>query len=189
MGTQTMQSLANHFLVAMPNMDDPIFQEGVIYICEHNEDGAMGFLINKPSPILLGQLFDQIHDKPGWLDSEKIVYFGGPVQSDRGFLLHSPVGHWQSSLTLADDMAVTTSRDILADIAKDNGPEKMLVTLGCSSWEKDQLEQEIANNHWLVVPADKELIFNVQPDERYRKALSLIGINAGDIFITQPGHA
>ena len=189
MKTPQMKSLVNHFLVAMPSMDDPLFQGGVIYICEHNEDGAMGFLINKPSPILLGQLFDQIKDKPGRLDGEKIVYFGGPVQADRGFLLHSPVGRWQSTLTLESDMAITTSRDILSDIARNKGPDELLVTLGCASWTKNQLETEITNNYWLTIPADKEIIFHTLPEERYQKALSLIGIEPSNIFISKAGHA
>ncbi len=185
-----MQSLVNHFLVAMPHMDDPLFQDGVIYVCEHNEDGAMGFLINKPSPIMLGQLFDQVIDKPVRLDGEQVVFFGGPVQADRGFLLHSPAGRWQSSILLKEsDIAITTSRDILSDIANNDGPEKVLVTLGCSSWSKNQLETEIANNCWLTIPADKNILFHTQPEERYQKALSLIGIHSSDIFISEAGHA
>ncbi len=184
-----MQSLVNHFLVAMPSMDDPLFQEGVIYLCEHNEDGAMGFLINKPSPILLGQLFEQVKERPTRLDADNIVYFGGPVQADRGFLLHSPAGHWQSTLKLDSDIAITTSRDILSDIARNNGPEQLLVTLGCASWSKDQLETEIANNFWLTIPANKEIMFHTSPEDRYQKALSLIGIDSQSVFISKPGHA
>ncbi len=186
-----MQSLVNHFLVAMPHMDDPLFQDGVIYICEHNEDGAMGFLFIIPSPIMLGQLFDQVVEKPIRLGEEQVVFFGGPVQADRGFLLHSPAGRCQSSVLLKEsDIAITTSRDILSDIANNNGPEKVLVTLGCSSWSKNQLETEIANNYWLTIPADKNILFNVLPEERYQKALSLIGINAAShMLISEAGHA
>lgn len=189
MKSHKMTSLANHFLVAMPNMDDPLFQEGVIYMCEHNEEGAMGVLINKPSPIMLGQLFDLAKDRPSHLDSDQVIYFGGPVQSERGFLLHPPFGKWQSTLTLGNDIAITTSRDILTDIAKDKGPEDLLVTLGCSSWTKNQLEDEIANNYWLTIPYNKEIMFDCLPEERYQKALSLIGIRPESIFIFKAGHA
>ncbi|WP_434778234.1 YqgE/AlgH family protein [Neisseria sp. Ec49-e6-T10] len=183
-----MQPLVNHFLIAMPDMQDPFFQEGVVYLCEHNEEGAMGFLVNKPSSIFFGQLFDQVRERIPKKHDDDIVFFGGPVQSDRGFLLHAPVGQWQSSLVIDSDIAITTSKDILTGIAKDNGPEDLLVALGYSAWDKGQLEDELARNDWLTVPASKEVIFHTPPKERYQKALSLLGITP-DMLVSKAGHA
>ncbi|GGY08566.1 YqgE/AlgH family protein [Paludibacterium paludis] len=182
-------TLSNQFLIAMPNMADPLFARALVYLCEHGEHGAMGLIVNKPSGVALAQLFDQI-DLP--LDKSatgsRPVYFGGPVQPDRGFVLHTPVGDWQSSLTVSDDMALTTSKDILLAVSEDKGPERFLVTLGYSGWQSGQLEQEIAANAWLTVATDPSIIFEVPPEERYDKAMALLGFDpsllSGDI-----GHA
>lgn len=182
-------SLAHQFLIAMPNMADPLFARSIIYMCEHGEHGAMGLIVNKPSGIALAQLFEQI-DLP--LKDREIatlpVYFGGPVHPDRGFVLHDPVGSWQSSLLVTDDMALTTSKDVLAAVADGNGPQHMIVTLGYAGWSSGQLESEIAQNSWLNVPADPEIIFGIPAESRFDAAIALLGFDpsllSGDI-----GHA
>lgn len=182
-------TLSHQFLIAMPNMADPLFARSVIYMCEHGEHGAMGLIVNKPSGIALAQLFEQI-DLP--LKDREIatvpVYFGGPVHPDRGFVLHDPVCNWQSSLLVTDDMALTTSKDVLAAVAEGNGPRHMIVTLGYAGWSSGQLESELAQNAWLNVPADPEIIFSVPPEGRFDAAMALLGFDpsllSGDI-----GHA
>lgn len=182
-------SLSNQFLIAMPNMADPLFARALVYLCEHGEHGAMGLIVNKPSGVALAQLFDQIDLA---LDKSETgshpVYFGGPVQPDRGFVLHSPTGNWQSSLQITDQIALTTSKDILVAVSEDKGPEQFIVTLGYSGWQSGQLESEIAANGWLTVDADPAIIFARPPEERYDCAMALLGFDpsllSGDI-----GHA
>lgn len=183
-----IKPLINHFLIAMPNMEDPFFHDGVVFICEHTDNGAMGVLINKPSNIFFSQLFDQVKQViPEPLSHDK-VYFGGPIQPDRGFMLHTPPGSWQSSLLVDDIVAITTSKDILFDLAQGKGPEKIIATLGFSGWESGQLEDELAQNSWLTVKADPSIIFDVPSEERYVQALSLLGIDH-KFLIGQAGHA
>jgi putative transcriptional regulator len=182
-------SLANQFLIAMPNMADPIFARALVYLCEHGEHGAMGLIINKPSGIALAQLFDQI-DLP--LQNKNIaatqVLFGGPVQPDRGFVLHSPVSDWQSSLVITDELMLTTSKDVLSAVSEGKGPERIVVTLGYAGWSSGQLEDEIANNAWLTAPCDPDIIFSVPAEERFDAAMALLGFDpsllSGDV-----GHA
>jgi putative transcriptional regulator len=182
-------SLANQFLIAMPNMADPIFARALVYLCEHGEHGAMGLIINKPSGIALAQLFDQI-DLP--LQNSAMaaapVLFGGPVQPDRGFVLHSPVNDWQSSLTITDELMLTTSKDVLAAVSEGTGPERVLVTLGYAGWSAGQLEAEITSNAWLTAPCDQHILFDVPPEERFDAAIALLGFDpsllSGDV-----GHA
>jgi putative transcriptional regulator len=182
-------SFSDHFLIAMPNMADPLFARALVYLCEHGEHGAMGLIVNKPSGIAMAQLFDQI-DLPLMKAplSASSVFFGGPVQPDRGFVLHAPVGKWQSSLQVTGEMALTTSKDILVAVSEDKGPEQVLITLGYAGWSAGQLEEEIANNAWLTVPSDPEIIFSLPVEQRYDAAMALLGVNSlqlsGDI-----GHA
>lgn len=182
-------SLANHFLIAMPGMSDPLFAKSVVYICEHGEHGAMGVIINKPSGLVLAQLLEQI-DLPLADDSANTlaVHFGGPVQPDRGFVLHQPIGNWQSSLTVTDDMALTTSKDILKAVADGEGPDKIFVSLGYAGWEKNQLEEEIAANQWLTVAAEDWVIFDSADEERYRSATLLLGFDPS-LLAGGAGHA
>lgn len=185
----TTLSFSNQFLIAMPNMADPLFARALVYVCEHGEQGAMGLIINKPSGIALAQLFDQI-DLP--LQDEAMralpVYFGGPVQPDRGFVLHAPAGNWQSSLLVTDTMAMTTSKDVLAAVAEGHGPERMLITLGYAGWSAGQLEEEMAANAWLSCDSDPAVIFSVPPEERYAAAVASLGFDPA-LLSGEVGHA
>src|SRR5258708_862560 len=145
-------SLTHHFLIAMPSMADPHFADTLIYICEHNDQGALGIVVNKPIDMTLSALFEQINIPLG--DSglrETKVHYGGPVQIDRGFVLHRPLGNWQSTLAISDDLGLTTSKDVLEAVARGEGPKDVLVSLGYAGWSAGQLEQEIAQNAWLTV--------------------------------------
>jgi putative transcriptional regulator len=158
-------NLANHFLIAMPSMQDPIFGGTVVYVCEHNENGVLGVVINKPTDMTMEVLFDRIDLEVSsaaerHLESEPIM-FGGPVQDDRGFVLHTPGAHYSSSLTVTNDVAFTTSIDVLEAVARGNGPERMMVSIGYAGWSPGQLEDELARNGWLTVAADPRVVFEV----------------------------
>jgi putative transcriptional regulator len=182
-------SLAHHFLIAMPDMADPLFAKSIVYLCEHGEQGAMGVIINKPSGIVLAQLLEQI-DLPLTNDDTNTtpVFFGGPVQPDRGFVLHKPIGNWQSTLTITDDLALSTSKDILAAVADGRGPDKLQISLGYAGWEKGQLEEEIAANSWLTVAAEDWVIFDTPVEERYTCAIKLLGFDPA-LLSSVSGHA
>ncbi|MGS1007639.1 YqgE/AlgH family protein [Achromobacter anxifer] len=181
-------NFANQFLIAMPGMVEGSLAGSVIYVCEHTERGALGLVINRPTDLTLGTLFERI-DLTLEIGPVKdtLVFFGGPVQTDRGFVLHAPAGDYSSSIKLGD-MALTTSRDVLQAVADGKGPARMLVTLGYAGWGAGQLESEMSQNAWLSVGADDSIIFDVPPEERYPAALKLLGIDpvmlAGDA-----GHA
>ena len=185
-----IDNLTDYFLIAMPEMDDQFFAGSVVYICEHNDEGAMGVCINKPSPLTMNQFFEAINERTPLKYDETAVLLGGPMQVDRGYLVNTPVGSWESSLLVTDDIAFTTSRDIIENLAKnrDNDMNKTLATIGYSGWKKDQLEQELADNAWLVVPANQHIMFDVPVDERYQAALALLGVNAGQLVLGV-GHA
>lgn len=183
-------SLANHFLIAMPAVQDPFFGGSVVYLCEHSPEGAMGVVINKPSPIRMDQIFDSIKQPTPLKFHSEAVLMGGPVQIDRGFLVHTPVGSWQSSLLVSDDIAVTTSRDILQGLADETQVAKSIATIGYASWGKGQLEEEIANNDWLTVSADNSVLFDLPLEERYQAALNLLGLRAPQLLVMGgAGHA
>ncbi|MGW9067788.1 YqgE/AlgH family protein [Achromobacter animicus] len=181
-------NFANQFLIAMPGMVEGSLAGSVIYVCEHTDRGALGLVINRPTDLTLGTLFERI-DLTLEIGPVKdtFVFFGGPVQTDRGFVLHAPAGDYSSSIKLGD-MALTTSRDVLQAVADGTGPARMLVTLGYAGWGAGQLESEMGQNAWLSVSADAHIIFDVPPEERYPAALKLLGIDpvmlAGDA-----GHA
>lgn len=181
-------SLANHFLIAMPDMQDQFFRESVVYICEHNADGAMGIIVNKPSPIMMDLLFDAAKTPTPERFHGQWVLMGGPVQVDRGFLVHTPTGSWESSLLVTDDIAMTTSRDIIIGLTQDNEVNKALATIGYSSWSAGQLEQELAANSWLSVPADMKVLFDIPYKLRYQAALKLLNINVANLS-GLAGHA
>lgn len=181
-------SLANHFLIAMPDMQDQFFRESVVYICEHNADGAMGIIVNKPSPIMMDLLFDAAKTPTPERFHGQWVLMGGPVQVDRGFLVHTPTGSWESSLMVTDDIAMTTSRDIIIGLTQDNEVNKALATIGYSSWSAGQLEQELAANSWLSVPADMKVLFDIPYKQRYQAALKLLNINVANLS-GLAGHA
>lgn len=180
--------LSNQFLIAMPALTESSFAGAVIYVCEHTPRGALGLVINRPTDLTLGSLFERIDLK---LEIAPIkdapVFFGGPVQTDRGFVLHRPTGAYSSSMQVGQ-LTLTTSRDVLQAVAEGAGPAEMLVTLGYAGWGAGQLELEMAENAWLTVDAEAHVIFDVPPAERYPAALRLLGIDpimlAGDV-----GHA
>jgi putative transcriptional regulator len=181
--------LTNQFLIAMPAMADPNFAGSVVYICEHSERGALGLVINRPTELTLARLFDKIDLKleiAPWKDEP--VFFGGPVQTERGFVLHAPRGEYSSSLVVGGDIALTTSKDILEAVAGGSGPQRMLVTLGYSGWGAGQLESEISQNAWLTVQADSRVIFDAPAETRFAEALRLLGIDSLQLT-GQAGHA
>ncbi len=186
-----MQSvnLTHHFLIAMPNMADPHFSKTLTYICEHNEQGALGLVINRPIEMMLSALLDQVSIPVSSRQCDSIpVHFGGPVQTDRGFVLHGPVGDWQSTLSISAGIGLTTSRDILQAVARGEGPRHMLVTLGYSGWAPGQLEQELAQNAWLTVAARDDVMFELPPAQRLVAAMQMLGVDYATLS-EDAGHA
>lgn len=184
-----IQDLSNHFLVAMPGLADPNFSNAVIYICEHNLDGAMGLIINHPLDIPLSQIFDQFEISYSAKRGEQSLLSGGPVQVDRGFVLHRPgTSQWESTLPVSKDICLTASNDIIYDIAKERGPNDLIITLGYAGWGASQLEEELASNAWLTVPGDADIIFNVPFHERATAATAKIGIDLKQLS-PHVGHA
>lgn len=178
----TVLNLTDHFLIAMPAMLDPIFGGSVVYLCEHNANGALGVVINKPTDMTMEVLFERIDLKLEIAPSDlpqppEPVMFGGPVQVERGFVLHSPVRQFSSTLEVSSEVALTTSKDVLEAVAHGDGPARMLVSLGCSGWSAGQLEEELGRNGWLTVPADPAIIFELPVGERFNAALRLLGID------------
>lgn len=181
-------NLTNHFLVAMPQMADPNFGGAVVFIAEHSEQGALGLVINRPMELTMKSLFDRI-DLPLSSPLEGApIYFGGPVQTDRGFVLHTPIGKWGSTVVVADDLGLTSSKDVLEAVSRGQGPDRLLVTLGYSGWGPGQLEDELARNAWLTMPADADVIFDAPADERLSRAFGLLGINPA-FLSAAAGHA
>lgn len=188
-----MQNLQGQLLVAMPSLEDPFFQRSVTYICEHNEEGAMGLVLNQPIEDLnLAELLSKVQDlHRDNLSASHLtqpVFAGGPVNQERGFVLHTTQSGWASSLKLDSDLMVTTSKDILQILGTDLEPTKYLVTLGYAGWEAGQLEQEIAENSWLIIPADPELIFDVKAEEMWEASGRKLGIEITQIS-PEAGHA
>jgi len=181
--------LTHHFLIAMPNMVDPYFAKSLTYICEHNDQGALGVVVNRPIDLSLQALFERINLKLESHDLHDIpVYFGGPVQTDRGFVLHQPVGEWHSTLKVRDSVGLTTSKDILEAVGKGGGPVKMLVTLGYSGWAAGQLEHELGQNAWLTVEAGEKIIFDLPAEEKLPAAMELLGVDFASLS-DESGHA
>ena len=212
--------LTHHFLIAMPGLEDALFEHSVVYVCEHNERGALGLIINKPSDLLLSGLFEKIALTLNRTDlSDAPVFLGGPVQTERGFVLHEPMGQggesvYSSTLVIKGEssetapeqdpsdesesdgeantsparLEMTTSKDVLEAMAEGAGPKKALVTLGYATWGKGQLESELAENAWLTVQADYAIIFDTPPEQRYARAMGLLGLDAGMLH-GEAGHA
>jgi putative transcriptional regulator len=186
--------LTNQFLIAMPGMADDTFAGAVVYLCEHTERGALGLVINKPIDIKLRNLFEKVELPLDREDlAEQPVYFGGPVQTERGFVLHERLsdegGHYNSSLAIPGGvLEMTTSKDVLEALSHGAGPKKLLVTLGYSGWSAGQLEEEISRNGWLTVNAKPEIIFDTPVEQRYERALSLLGIDPR-MLSQEAGHA
>ncbi|MBD3652665.1 YqgE/AlgH family protein [Kangiella sp.] len=185
---EAIQSLANHLLVAMPSLHDPFFSRSVTYVCEHNEQGALGLVLSLPLEATYDELFKHLNIETEDNIDSRVLLAGGPVDRERGFILHSPLGNWESSLAISNDIALSTSEDILKAIAKRQGPEDVVITLGYAGWEEGQLEKEIEENSWLFAPADKDIIFRTRPEERWLKATQLLGIDWTQIS-EQDGHA
>lgn len=190
-----MTSLANQFLVAMPSLDESYFGRTLIYLCEHDDEGAMGIVLNKPTDLSIGQVLTEMNlveeddesDDKKLLD-DKNVLSGGPVQTDRGFILHNDNKRWSSSLNLTDQITVTTSKDILENLTSTEKPERFVMALGYAGWSPGQLEQELADNTWLTIDADPDLIFNTPIAKSWEAALQKIGISAEQLT-SFSGHA
>ena len=193
---ETTINLTHHFLIAMPGLHDEEFARSVVYLCEHTEKGALGLVINKPIDIKLKNLFEKVElslEREDLADAP--VYFGGPVQTERGFVLHERLGgesgeggHYSSSLQIEGGLEMTTSKDVLEALSHGAGPKKILVTLGYSGWGAGQLEDEMSRNGWINVGAERDIIFDTPVEQRYEKALSLLGIDAR-MLSQEAGHA
>ncbi|WP_277208535.1 YqgE/AlgH family protein [Vibrio misgurnus] len=186
-------NLSNHFLIAMPSMKDPYFKRSVIYLCEHNEEGAMGLMINAPLDVTVGGMLKQVEIEPAYPLSQQAslnqpVFNGGPVAEDRGFILHRPRDHYEASLNMTDQIVVTTSKDILTVLGTDAEPENYIVALGYSGWATGQLEMELKENAWLTIEADPELIFNTPIHQKWQKAIQKLGISPAQLS-SDAGHA
>jgi putative transcriptional regulator len=181
--------LTNQFLIAMPAMTDSNFAQTVTYIWEHNEDGALGIIINRPLQMKLADVFEQLQmPTPTEAVGRQSVLQGGPVQTDRGFVLHHIGGRWEHTRQVSSRIQVTTSPDILDAMARGNGPDTALVALGYAGWSAGQLEHELAQNSWLTVPADERIIFDTPYEQRWRAAARLLGVDLGTLS-PLAGHA
>ncbi len=197
-GDSDLFNLANHFLIAMPGLQDPLFSRSVVYMCEHTPRGALGLVINKPSDMSIGALFEQIAlplKTPTLVDAQ--VFHGGPLQMERGFVLHDSTlpnaepteqPRYASSMSIVGGLEMTTSKDVLEALANGSGPRRILLTLGYAAWGEGQLETELAQNSWLTVQADLGVIFETPSEKRYDQALALLGLEAWKIS-SQVGHA
>ncbi len=191
-------NLTHHFLIAMPGLEDESFSRSVVYLCEHSERGALGLIINKPSDITLKGLFDKVDLSLRREDlTKEPVFQGGPVQTERGFVLHEPMlmdksetdeSAYASTMTIPGGLEMTTSKDVLEALSTGAGPRRVLITLGYSSWGEGQLESELAENAWLTVAADLSVIFDTPVPERYDRALALLGLKAW-MLSPEAGHA
>ena len=186
-------NLTNHFLIAMPNMADPQFAKSLTYVCEHNDQGALGIVVNRPIDMTLQVLFERLSLSLKDRDcADAPVYFGGPVQTDRGFVLHLPAGEWQSTLKVttgkAGAIGLTTSKDILEAVGRGEGPAKMLVSLGYAGWSAGQIEHELKQNAWLTVEAKDAILFDLPAGERLTAAMELLGVDYARLA-DQAGHA
>lgn len=178
--------LTNQFLIAMPNLADPNFSETLTLVCEHNDNGALGFVINRPAGIPLSDLLEQqgltFSPAPGITDAP--LYQGGPVDTDRGFILHSPEKEWATTMKVSDAFAITSSRDIIESALAGEGPKDIMYLLGYAGWAAGQLEEEIADNTWLTTEASADIVFHTPVEQRWRKAAGQLGI---DLSLLNPG--
>lgn len=184
-----INTLANHLLIAMPSLNDPNFERTVIYICEHHDQGSVGLIINRPMQFPMSIVFEQLKIEPLRKEQNAMpLLFGGPIQPERGFVIHKQTGGWRSSLFLQDEVTVTTSNDIIRAIAVDSGPKDVLVTLGYSGWTDHQLEQEVMDNVWLVCPYKSEIMYDVPFEDRWEYAGTTLGIKMSQLT-SSAGHA
>ncbi|WP_372881384.1 YqgE/AlgH family protein [Psychromonas sp.] len=188
--SNVLSTLKDHFLIAMPTLTDPYFKHSVVYICEHDEQGAMGFIINFPVKLTLQELLDHVdsvknHPEPPLLNP---VFLGGPLELKRGFILHSPVADNSQSTQLNDQLMISNSNAILETLGTENEPEKYIVTLGYASWSSGQLEEEMNANRWLTMESQNDIIFNTPVEQRWNEALQRLGINPEQLS-SDIGHA
>jgi putative transcriptional regulator len=182
-------SLTNQLLVAMPWFTDANFAHTVTLICEHSDRGALGIVLNKPLPMKLGEVMSQMRLTPHSEEvGERVVLRGGPVHQDRGFVLHRPGGTWDSSHRISEQIQVTTSRDVLAAMARGEGPEDAFVALGYAGWDAGQLEREIKDNAWLTMPIDEDVLFRLPYEDRWLAAWRRLGVDVAQVSLV-PGHA
>lgn len=177
----------HQFLLAMPGGASGDFDQSLTFIAEHNDDGAMGLVINKPSDLAVSDMLDQMNINND-IDADRPVYWGGPVQTERGFVLHRDEGEWEATLHVGNGLALTTSRDVLEAIGNGSGPTDFLITLGYAGWDNGQLENEVLNNSWLSMPADSQIIFTTPIAQRWSAAAQLLGLQ-GHQLSAHAGHA
>jgi putative transcriptional regulator len=185
-----MQSLKNHFLLAMPHMDEANFAGSLVYLCDHDDNGSMGVIANRPLDITLDALFEQLElGGSQSLHRNAPVYYGGPMHKDRGFILHrGNSDDWDSSVQVTDELTLTTSMDILQALASNEGPERFIVCLGCAGWDVGQLEDEIKDNAWLTIEGESSVLFETPPAERMTAAAGILGIDL-NLMTPDAGHA
>jgi putative transcriptional regulator len=182
-------TFTNHLLIAMPTLDDPNFAQAVTLVCEHTDKGALGIVLNKPLPMKLSDVLTQMQLEPSNTEiAAKPVLRGGPVHTDRGFVLHRPGGEWDHTHKVSDSVQVTTSRDILAAMARGDAPSDAFIALGYAGWDSGQLEREMADNAWLSMPVDARVVFELPFEERWLAAWRLLGIDV-DKLSPDSGHA
>lgn len=186
---KTVNTLRDHFLLAMPQLNDPHFGGSLTYLCEQNEQGALGLIVNKPLSLTFAELMEQMDiETTSNLHMDKPIFSGGPVHGDRGFVLHTGTSDWKASLPVSEHLSLTTSLDILEALAKGEGPEHFLIALGCAGWEAGQLEQELLDNAWLTCAASEVILFATPAESRLTAAATTLGINL-DLMTGQAGHA
>lgn len=186
---KTMRYLRNHFLLAMPTLNDANFARTVTFVCEHSQEGAMGIVINRPLNITLEEVLRRMDAKSCAREAGMMpVFLGGPVQQDRGFILHRPLGQWEATLAVDDEFGITTSCDILEAISQGQGPNQILLALGYAGWGPNQLEQELVDNAWLSTPADSRIVFDTPYEQRWEAAAALAGVDLSRLS-GEIGHA
>jgi putative transcriptional regulator len=182
-------SLKSQLLIAMPALQDPNFARTVTYICEHGDHGAMGIVLNRPTELCLADVLKHMQIEGGLgAAGEQMVFLGGPVEEERGFVLHTHTEPWDSTLPITDEISITTSRDILEAMARGDGPGQTLVALGYAGWGAGQLEKELQENAWLSGPADQSILFELPPDQRWEAAARLLGVDL-NLMSNDAGHA
>lgn len=182
-------NVTDHFLIAMPGLGDPNFNRTVTYMCQHDSEGAIGIVINRPTELKLSELFKQMDVECEQENINEIpVFYGGPVQPECGFVLHEPRGDWEASLRVTDSIALTTSKDVLEAIANGQGPKRMVVALGYAGWGEGQLEREMVENSWLNAPAENRILFDLPTEQRWKSAAERMGIDIG-LLSSTAGHA
>jgi len=189
MSTPVSDILTGHFLIAMPSLAEPPFSRGVALLCQHDENGAVGLLVNRLSDYRLGDILAQM--KLECVDPELAdapVLIGGPVQQERGFVLHREAGHWESSYRINTEWSITTSRDILVAMAAGEGPQQAVMALGYAGWEAGQLERELMDNAWLTAEASSRVLFDTPLEDRWIAAAGLVGVDPRQLS-SYAGHA